>query len=87
MLLNEEAEAPRESTACKELAALVADLRKKPVGFDSFRFRTFRRLIGSVRFVSEFSLSWIDAVWPAFFGRVVARSGSVRFRVRFQPVP
>ena len=47
--------------------------------FDSFRFRTFRKLIGSVRFGSEISISGFDAVRPVFFGRFVARSGSVRF--------
>ena len=53
--------------------------RKEPVRFDSFRFRTFRKLIGSVRFGSDNSISRFDVVRPAFFGRVVARSGSVRF--------
>ena len=47
--------------------------------FDSFRFRTFRGFIGSVRFGSENCNSRFDVVRPAFFGRVVARSGSVRF--------
>ena len=42
---------------------------------------------GSVRFGSEDSFSRFDAVRPALFGRVVARSGSVRFRVRFRPFP
>ena len=55
---------------------------------------------GSVRFVSvlDFSNKYsvrfgsvrkirFDAVRPALFGRVVARSGSVRFCVRFRPVP
>ena len=52
--------------------------------FDSFRFQ-FE--ISSVRFGSENSVSRFDAVRLAFLGRVVARSGSVRFRVRFRPVP
>ena len=61
--------------------------RKEPVRFDSFRFRTFRKLIGLVRFGSKMCLSRFDAVWPPFVGRLVARFGSVRFRVRFRPVP
>ena len=62
---------------------------KEPVRFDSFRFRTFLRLIGSVRFGSEKYSSRFDAVRPAFFGRVVARSGSVsvRFGSSLRPVP
>ena len=55
------------------------DNRKDTVRFDSFRFQTFQKLIGSVRFGSEMYFSRFDAVRPAFFGRVVARSGSVRF--------
>ena len=35
--------------------------------------------IGSVRFGSDNQFSRFDAVRPGFFGRVVARSGSVRF--------
>ena len=62
-------------------SASIEHSRKEPVRFDSFRFRIFRISIGLVRFV------WFDAVRPSFFGRVVARSGSVRFRVRFRPVP
>ena len=41
-------------------------------------FSTFHRF-GSVRFGSENFVSRSDAVRPAFFGRVVARSASVRF--------
>ena len=52
---------------------------KEPVRFDRFRFWTFRSIIGSVRIGSENNISGFDAVRPAFFGRVVARSGSVRF--------
>ena len=51
----------------------------EPVRFDSFRFWILRKLIGSVRFGSEQYFARFDAVRPAFFGRVVARSGSVRF--------
>ena len=53
--------------------------RKESVRFDSFRFRTFRKLIGLVRFDSDGYFSQFDAIRPAFFGRVVARSSSVRF--------
>ena len=42
---------------------------------------------GSVRFGSENYLSRFDAIRPAFFGRVVARSGSVRFGSVPRPVP
>ena len=60
-------------------------------GIGSVRFVSvpdfFRKIIGSVRFGSDNSFSRFDAVRPSFFGRVVARSGSVRFRVRFRPVP
>ena len=52
--------------------------RKEPVRFDSFRSRTFRKLLGLVRFGSEVVVSRFDAVRPALFGRFVARSGSVR---------
>ena len=61
--------------------------RKETVRFDSFRFQTFRQLIDSVRFGSELYFSRFDAVRLAFFGHVMARSSSVRFRVRFRPVP
>ena len=60
-------------------------------GAGSIRFASvpdfFRKLIGPVRFGSETNISQFDAVRPAFFGRIVARSDSVRFRVRFRPVP
>ena len=52
---------------------------KDPVRFDSFRFRTFRQFIGSVRFRSEDSIFRFGAVRPALFGLAVARSGSFRF--------
>ena len=61
--------------------------RKEPVRFGSVRLRTFLKLIGSVRFGSENYNSWLDVVRPAFFGRVVARSGSVRFGSVPRPVP
>ena len=73
--------------------------RKEPVRFDSFRFRTFRKFIGSVRFGSEnslpgsmrFGLRFSDASWlggPVRFGSVPrpvpAGSGIERFgSVRF----
>ena len=53
--------------------------RKEPVRFDSSRFRTFRKLIGSVRFGSVsfpvsmlFGLHFSDASWlgPVRFGSV-----------------
>ena len=56
--------------------------RKERVRFDSFGSG-----LGSARFGSEKKhFSQVDAVWPALFGRVMVRSGSVRFRVRFRPV-
>ena len=59
--------------------------RKEPVRFDSFRFRTCRTFVGSVRFGLEivfsgsarFGLRFSDASWL----------GLVRFCVRFRPVP
>ena len=69
-------DAPEESAP----PAAPADYRRKePVRFDSFRFRTFRKSIGSVRCGSENVVSRFDAVRPSFFGRVLAQSGSVRF--------
>ena len=65
-------------------------VRKEPVRFDSFRFRTLRKFIGSVRFGSvrklispdstQFGLRFSDAPWlgPVGFGS---------FRVRFWPIP
>ena len=50
---------------------------KEPVRFVSVS--DFRQFIGSVRFGSESQFSRFDAVRPALFGRVVARSGSDRF--------
>ena len=52
--------------------------RKDTIRFDSFRFQTFRKLIGSVRFDSEMYFSRFDVVRLAFFGHAVALSGSVR---------
>ena len=49
------------------------------VRFDSFRFWTFRKFIGSVRFGSEIYFPRFDVVLLALFGRAVARSDSVRF--------
>ena len=40
-------------TPAPELGPVQALVRKEPVRFDSFRFRNFRKLIGSVRFGSE----------------------------------
>ena len=56
----------------------VLNHRKEPVRLHSFR-RSSRQFICSVRFGSEICSFRFDAVWPAFFGRVVARSDSVRF--------
>ena len=50
------------------------DHAREPVRFDSFRFRTFR-----VRFGSEIFLFGSIRFRLRFFGRVVARSGSVLF--------
>ena len=61
--------------------------RKETVRFDSFRFQTFRKFMGLVRFGSAFCLPRFDAVRLAFSRHAVARFGSVRFRVRFRPVP
>ena len=43
------------------------DQVKEPARFDSFRFRTLRQIIASVRFGSESDLSRFDAFRPAFF--------------------
>ena len=39
----------------------------------------YKPLEGNVQFGSEHCISRFDAVRPAFFRRVVARSGTVRF--------
>ena len=58
-------------------AALISDhCRKEPVRFDSFQFRTFRK---KNRLGSDGLFPRFDVVRPASCGRVVARSGSVRF--------
>ena len=54
---------------------LVLAYRKEPVRFDSFRFRTCQQFICSVRFGSE---NIVQSDSACVFGRVVARSGSVR---------
>ena len=46
---------------------------------------TGRNRFDSIRFASGPFENW--SVRPELFGRVVARSGSVRFRIRFRPVP
>ena len=64
-----------------------ASCRKEPVRFDSVRLRTSRQFIGSVRFG--------QICFPVRRGSACAfrtcrdsvRFGSVRFRVRFWPVP
>ena len=63
--------------------------REEQVRFDSFRFQTFRKFIGSVRFGSGNCFSRFDAVRPAFIRtrRGSVRFGSVRLRVRFRSVP
>ena len=58
---------------------MTGHIRKEPVRFDSFRFRTFRKFIGSVRFGLANYISRFDAARLVFFGRVAARSSSVRF--------
>ena len=65
---------------------MVRYVRKEPIRFDSFWFRTFRQFIGSVRFGSElifpasmrFGLRFSDASWlgPVRFG---SAPGSGRF--------
>ena len=61
-------------------------IRKEPVRFDSFRLRTFRKLIGPVRFGSVRTNSFTDSTrfGLRFFRRAVARSGSVPLPL---PVP
>ena len=65
------------------------DNRKDTVWFDSFRFQTFRKLIGSVRFGSEMYFSGVRRGSACVFRtrRGLVRFGSVRFRVRFRAVP
>ena len=77
----------REYTLNQEGAGSVRFISVPDFGsvrFDSFRFRKF---VGSVRFGSENQNSLFDPVPPASFGRVAARSDSVRFCVWFRPVP
>ena len=79
-------------------ASARACTRKEPARFDSFRFRTFRKFIGSVRFSSvlkircpgstRFGLRFSNAPWlgPVRFG---SASGSGRIQnltVRFDSV-
>ena len=61
-----------KGTTRRRKRRLGALRRMEPVRLDSFRFRTFRRF-------SENKFFWFEALRPAFFGRVVVRSGSVRF--------
>ena len=56
--------------------------RKEPVRFDSFRFRTFREFIGSVRFGSENAMSRFDLRFPD-----ASWLGPVRFGSFPRPVP
>ena len=57
--------------------------------FDSFRFRNFRTKKHRFDSVRQFAIHLFrfDAVRPVLCERVMAWSGSVRFRVRFRPVP
>ena len=69
----------REREREKERDIHILCIQEGTVRFDSFWFRTFRKLIGSVRFGSDNMFCRFDAVPPAFFGHAVARSGPVRF--------
>ena len=57
--------------------------REEPVRFDSFRFRTLPKIIGSVRFG--------NVIFPVRRGSACVfrtRGGSIRFgSIRFRPVP
>ena len=64
--------------AAAEFGRRGSYIRREPVRFDSFRFRTFRKVIGSARFGSESRVSQFDAIQPVLFERIMARSGSVR---------
>ena len=60
-------------------------IRKEPVRFGSVRFGSVPDFSKDIRFGSVWfgnSFFRFDAVRPALFIRVVARSGSVRFRIR-----
>ena len=66
--------------------------RKEPVRSDSVRYRTFRRLIGSARknklpVSSRFGMRFSDASWLGQVRFASVRFDSVRFSVRFQPIP
>ena len=62
-------------------------LRKEPVRLDSFLFRNFRTIIGSVRFGQSIFLVRRGSVCVFRARRGSVRFGSVCFRVRFRPVP
>ena len=55
--------------------------------FQGLPFLRHKEGTGSVRFGSGNNVFWFDAVRPALFERVVARSGSVRFGSFPRPVP
>ena len=61
--------------------------RKEPVRFDSFRFRTFLKLIGSVRFglVRKIMFSGSTRLGPPFLD--ASWLGPVRFGSVLRPVP
>ena len=66
---------------------LYCMFRKETVRFDSFRFQTFRKSIGSVRFGILFLPVRRGSACVFRTRRGSIRFGSVRFRVWFRPVP
>ena len=74
-------EAGEKARDSADVCVPLATFRQEPVRFDSFRFRTFRQIIGSVRFGSvrrqyssgstRLGLRFSDASWlgPVRFGR------------------
>ena len=73
---------PRKSRVRQENISI--SIRKETVRFDSFRFQTFRKLIGSVRFGSEMYFSPVRRGLACIFR---TRRGSVRFGSVPRPVP
>ena len=66
-----------------------AESGKEPLRFDSFRFRTFSKIdrFGSVRFGKVVSTVRRGSACALRTRRGSVLSGSVRFRVRFRPIP
>ena len=68
----------------------IGKSRKEPARFDSFRFRNFRKVIVAFRFGSVWQLFIPVRCSSACVFRTrngSVRFGSVRFRVRFGPLP